>query len=163
MKTSISTLDITVRAKLKDSEIDFDIDLMDTDSLDDIKQKAYDDYYTDEGGIDEIGLKVIEWGEVHKNYQDLITVFEYLEAVREHENLEMVNAAIECGVSLDDIGEAFQGEYRSDEDFAREMAEQLGSLEKDPAWPYTCIDWEQAAKELMYDYSEDSGYYFRNL
>lgn len=59
--------------------------------------------------------------------------------------------------------EAYQGEYRSDEDFAQELAEQLGSIDKNVSWPYTCIDWEWAARELMYDYFESNGYYFRNL
>ena len=27
----------------------------------------------------------------------------------------------------------------------------------------TCIDWEFASRELMYDYFEVDGYYFRNL
>lgn len=26
-------------------------------------------------------------------------------------------------------------------------------LDKGDRWPYTCIDWEHAAKELRYDYS----------
>jgi hypothetical protein len=43
------------------------------------------------------------------------------------------------------------------------MAEQLGSIQKDIAWPYTCIDWEKAGQELMYDYFEVDGHYFRNL
>jgi antirestriction protein len=65
--------------------------------------------------------------------------------------------------TADDAQEAYQGEFSSDEDFARDMAEQLGSIKDDAQWPYTCIDWEFAAKELMYDYFEVDGYYFRNL
>lgn len=63
----------------------------------------------------------------------------------------------------DDAAEAYAGQYDSDEDFAQDMAEQLGSIDRDAQWPYTCIDWEHAARELMYDYSEVDGYYFRNL
>lgn len=59
--------------------------------------------------------------------------------------------------------EAYQGEYRSDEDFAEEMAEELGLIDNNLSWPHNCIDWECAAKELMYDYSEENGHYFRNL
>lgn len=43
------------------------------------------------------------------------------------------------------------------------MADQLGAIDNSARWPQTCIDWEQAAKELRYDYSEDNGHYFRNL
>lgn len=39
------------------------------------------------------------------------------------------------------------------EDFARQEAEDLGLLKDDAQWPYTCIDWEQAASELQQDYS----------
>jgi antirestriction protein len=59
--------------------------------------------------------------------------------------------------------EAYQGEFESDEDFAQNMAEDLGLIQDRPAWPHYCIDWEYAARELMYDYFEESGYYFRSL
>jgi len=65
--------------------------------------------------------------------------------------------------TLEDIEEAYAGQFDSDEEFAQDMAEQLGSIDKDVSWPYTCIDWEQASSELMYDYFEEGGYYFRNL
>ena len=38
-------------------------------------------------------------------------------------------------------------------DYAQELAEDLGALEKDLKWPHTCIDWDQAARELRADYS----------
>ena len=70
-------------------------------------------------------------------------------------------AYLELGISdnLDDFEEAYQGQYDSDEDFAQE----LGEIDKSAHWPNNCIDWEYAAKELMYDYSAEDGYYFRNL
>jgi hypothetical protein len=41
------------------------------------------------------------------------------------------------------------------EDYARELAEEIGAIYIGVAhgWPLTCIDWEQAAKELRMDYS----------
>jgi antirestriction protein len=39
------------------------------------------------------------------------------------------------------------------EDYAQELADDLGLLQKGSTWPYTCIDWEQAARELQMDYS----------
>lgn len=39
------------------------------------------------------------------------------------------------------------------EDYARELADDCGMVPKDLAWPCTCIDWEQAARELQYDYT----------
>jgi antirestriction protein len=67
--------------------------------------------------------------------------------------------------SAEDVREAYQGEYESDEDFAMEIAEECGEIPNgvNSRWPLYCIDWEQASRELMYDYFESNGYYFRNL
>jgi hypothetical protein len=43
------------------------------------------------------------------------------------------------------------------EDHARELAEEMaGGIEREMVnrWPFTCIDWEQAADELKQDYTE---------
>ncbi len=37
--------------------------------------------------------------------------------------------------------------------YAQELAEDVGDVPKDLAWPFTCIDWDQAARELQYDYT----------
>ena len=66
-------------------------------------------------------------------------------------------------VTLDAIQEAYSGAYDSDEKFAQDMAEQLGYIQEDVQWPYTAIDWERAARDLMYDYFESNGHYFRNI
>lgn len=51
------------------------------------------------------------------------------------------------------------------EDFARQEAEDLDLIKSDASWPYTCIDWEQAAEELKQDYSTvefgDVTYWYR--
>lgn len=69
---------------------------------------------------------------------------------------------------LSDIEEAYSGEFTSDREFAMETAASIGPTVEPTAWPHTCIDWEWAAKELMYDYSvyvaaDYKRYYFRNL
>ena len=38
-------------------------------------------------------------------------------------------------------------------DYAEELADDCGLVPRDAAWPLTCIDWDQAARELRYDYS----------
>ena len=76
---------------------------------------------------------------------------------------DVLQAALDCGVQVEDIKEAYQGEFRSNEAFAQDMAEQLGAIDKNASWPNDCIDWEKAARELMYDYSESNGRYFRNI
>lgn len=50
------------------------------------------------------------------------------------------------------------------EEFAEEEADSLGLISNDARWPYTCIDWERAARELRMDYSMvDSGPYGRQI
>jgi antirestriction protein len=39
------------------------------------------------------------------------------------------------------------------ERYAEEFADDIGAVNRDMSWPYTCIDWEQAARELQQDYS----------
>lgn len=38
-------------------------------------------------------------------------------------------------------------------DYAQELAEDIGAINPDAAWPANCIDWEQAARELQMDYT----------
>ena len=83
--------------------------------------------------------------------------------LREEYSDAHIDAAIACDVSLDDFEEAYQGEYSSDEDFAMEMADELGCINTDASWPNSYIDWERAARDLMMDYSTDNGFYFRCL
>lgn len=91
--------------------------------------------------------------------------FEYQEAMNDLSDNE--KEAYKAYVSLtgkkdiEDFREAYQGEYDSDEDFAEEVADQLGLIDHNATWPQSCIDWEQAARELMMDYQEQDGFYFR--
>ena len=39
------------------------------------------------------------------------------------------------------------------EDYTRQFAEDIGAIDSDARWPATCIDWEQAARELQMDYT----------
>jgi hypothetical protein len=39
------------------------------------------------------------------------------------------------------------------QEWAQDFAEDIGAVERDVKWPYTCIDWEHAARELKYDYT----------
>jgi hypothetical protein len=52
------------------------------------------------------------------------------------------------------------------EDYARELADDIGAINRNAQWPLNCIDWEQAAKELAMDYSivtyQGTDYYVRS-
>jgi hypothetical protein len=37
--------------------------------------------------------------------------------------------------------------------YAQNLAADLGALKSVEEWPYTCIDWDKAARELQTDYS----------
>lgn len=39
------------------------------------------------------------------------------------------------------------------QEYAQELAEDIGAINSDATWPNNCIDWEQAARELKVDYS----------
>lgn len=39
------------------------------------------------------------------------------------------------------------------EDYAQELAEEIGAINPNAGWPNNCIDWERAARELQMDYT----------
>jgi antirestriction protein len=83
------------------------------------------------------------------------------EALSNHDE-NVIKAALACGVNLSDIDEAYQGKWKSDEDFVQNLLEDTGSIPKDlPGFVY--IDWERTARDVMYDYCSDNWHYFRNL
>ena len=75
---------------------------------------------------------------------------------------DVLLSAMACDVAIEDIAEAYQGNYASDEDFVQGVLDSLGTIPKDlPS--YIHIDWEATAHDIMMDYSKDNGHYFRNL
>ena len=131
-------------------------------------QITLNDVRSEQDIIDIIGVEDIEvtsWGDVPECFQaideNLFDFVEYYE--RSHYDVDVFEAAFECGVAMCDVDEAYQGMFNNNESFAREMAEQMGSVDDNAKWPHDCIDWEYAAKELMYDYCEQNNHYFRNI
>lgn len=51
------------------------------------------------------------------------------------------------------------------QEYTQNLAEECGMVDTRARWPMTCIDWEQAARELQMDYSNilihDSTYWYR--
>lgn len=39
------------------------------------------------------------------------------------------------------------------ENYAQELADDIGAVNSDAKWPNNCIDWERAARELQQDYT----------
>lgn len=70
--------------------------------------------------------------------------------------------------AIDGFEEAYQGTYASREDFAQELADDLGLVPDEQPWPLSYIDWERAARDLFMDYFDEPAeggeiYVFRNL
>ena len=79
-----------------------------------------------------------------------------------YDDMDIWEAAHDCGIEFSNVDESYAGQFYGDEEFAQDLCEQLGEIPKDlPS--YIHIDWESTANELMYDYSESNGHYFRNM
>ena len=95
--------------------------------------------------------------------EDVKEAYEKLEVIDSIElDAEIITAGIECEIEPDEIEECYAGSYNSDIDFAVELADSCG-FEEPTSWPNNCIDWERAARDLMFDYREHNGHYFRNI
>jgi antirestriction protein len=85
---------------------------------------------------------------------ELVAWVDGLSAYADEDNREAYRLACEDqGQTLteDDFRETYCGTYSSGEDYAQELAEELGSIPEGAGWPLTCIDWERAWRELTYD------------
>lgn len=83
---------------------------------------------------------------------------EYEDELKALDDLELeVGSEWRHGVTLIDVDDF--------EEYAEELAHDIGAIDQDSNWPNNCIDWEQAAKDLAQDYSvctyEGIDYYFR--
>lgn len=165
------SLVLTAKGEYKgnDYEITFD-PYSDYDDEDSLRQALLDEIIQSgdfEEPIDasEIEIEITDYDSLPDSARNTLEdVFEFAKAFAECEqDIEVVEAAVELGIDPDNIDEAYQGEWKSDEDFARSIAEDTGAVNNDANWPYTCIDWEWAAREIMMDYSEANGHYFRDL
>ena len=38
-------------------------------------------------------------------------------------------------------------------DYAQQLADDIGAIDRNASWPCNCIDWDQAARELRMDYT----------
>jgi hypothetical protein len=110
----------------------------------------------------DVTFEVTNWNEL-EDFENIHKLLEELADYNGNLEIEIISAGIDCGIDLSNIDEAYSGHFITDEDFAEETAEQLGAIDRNVSWPMNCIDWNCAAKELMYDYLENNGYYFRNF
>lgn len=69
---------------------------------------------------------------------------------------------------VEEFREAYAGEWRSREEFAQDLAEDIGAVPAEYSWPASYIDWERATRDLFMDYSSEDApgggvYVFRSL
>lgn len=90
--------------------------------------------------------------------RDVIARIEQLEEMEtrdeeEQAELEVLKALAEEGAGSPDwdYGETLIRESYFQE-YAQQLAEDIGAIDPKANWPLNCIDWEQAAKELRHDY-----------
>ena len=100
------------------------------------------EFYSESGGVDEI-----------YEFKDFVD--------QSHLDYDAILAGLEMGLPVEDLEENYQGEYRSDEDFAYQLADDCGMIDHDASWPQNYIDWESAARDLMMEFGEFDGHYFR--
>ena len=89
------------------------------------------------------------------NALDMIDTRDMIEAIEAGEAGESLIAfARECEDHLPDYlyGETLIRDSYFEE-YAKELADDIGAIPDDLGWPLTCIDWGQAARELQYDYT----------
>lgn len=172
---------ISVKVKCTNNNEWYDIDS--STDVDELIEQIQDELHEgEEDRIEDIELKFAEWevstellGSFISEDEISADLPEAIEALENADNDLEVYEAYEDNMStspsdltdiqelIKDADEAYQGAYSSDEKFAQEFADQIGAIDKDASWPMDCIDWEFAAKELMYDYFESNGHYFRNI
>ena len=76
-------------------------------------------------------------------------------------DLEVILTGIDCDISLENIEEAYCGQHDCDKDFVEQMIDDCGDLPDLPSFIH--IDWTSTARDVMMDYSEHDGHYFRNF
>lgn len=103
------------------------------------------------------------------NTQDFIDIRDVIERVEYLENEESLEDQDEL-TSLKNLLDECRGnggdhQWQGDwypvtlirdsyfEDYAQEMAEDIGAIASNAVWPLQCIDWEEAARLLQQDYT----------
>ena len=103
--------------------------------------------------------------EIDTQLEKLYIIEDFMLKNRNYYDIEALQAYLDLGhditeIENGDFEEAYQGRYSSDEDFVEELLIETGDLPNDlPS--YIRIDWEATARDIMMDYEEENGYYFK--
>lgn len=90
--------------------------------------------------------------------RDIIARIEYLEGTEDEDEASELAALNK----LSEQAEGYAADWQYGEtlirdsyfkEYAQELAKDIGAIDRNASWPNTCIDWEQAARELQMDYT----------
>lgn len=111
--------------------------------------------------------EVIDSRDIIERIEELRDALSDLDEDEREELTSLESMAEECAGYVSDweYGETLI-RYDYFVEYAQQLAEDCGMLENCGTWPANCIDWDQAARELMQDYLEvdysGTTYYIRN-
>ena len=120
-------------------------------------------------------MDILDLRNIADQWQEIIDDCAYDEARNEAEECAPYIALAEAlGVDIDPSALRSYGDNieptiiaASDfEEYAQELAKDIGAISGDSQWPLYCIDWEFAARELSSDYTtvtfDGTDYYIRS-
>ena len=122
------------------------------ENFEDITQEDCDfEIHIDDGDLEDLGIT------------DSDELYEFCDIFYSDNNsyeIEVFQAAYECDIPFEDVNEMYQGQWDDDETFVMRLLEDTGMIPSDLP-NFIRIDWETTAENVMDDYVEHRGHYFR--
>ena len=78
-------------------------------------------------------------------------------------DMDMLKAACNLGISPRYIEDSYSGYWATDKEFVQYLLNEQDSRFLYDKPSYIHIDWAATARDLMQNYGEENGYYFRNM
>lgn len=153
------TFDLSIEANNELFEITVDASLYTESDIREAIREQLEDEDNEYFQNDDFEFYVSDWGDTPDPLQDLEIMQQSIEET-EYYDEDIIASAIEADIQPSDINECYSGSFDSDADFAQDMAEQLGDIDTNN-WLHRYIDWNLASRDLMMDYIEMNGHYFR--
>ena len=142
-------------------EADFDLTSGIADYVDEAAEEILNDRMIgyDFDGYEEVSVACDDWAKEWglDDFDDLADFGEWADCFDEHGEAAELRFADWDGYDADTVMEGYNGCWDSAEKFAQQQHEDMVGCNGFTDWPYSCIDWEHAARELMYDFSSYDG------
>ena len=122
------------------------------ENFEDITQEDCDfEIHIDDDDLEELGIT---------NTDELYEFCDIFYSDNNSYEVEVFQAAYECDIPFEDVNEMYQGQWDDDETFVMRLLEDTGMIPSDLP-NFIRIDWETTAENVMDDYVEHRGHYFR--